>query len=381
MRFLRNGSLALLLISTLIGCGGEEGRVTETGSSPPPAPVVEPPVPPPAPPTPEEPAPVPVALECGAEGFPCALSEVPIDVLNRGEALADSVIAMLDAGSSIDEALNYLRAQADVTDAASNKVALRFRLAGGRDVFILQPEALAPVPSVATADVAVPTPVAAASPRRMTAQRVVAGSSVEQKHALVLSPFKYFFQGFDDGAPVAELLENTRGYGGNVTYRENATKTAATVGVEQFSGWENYDVIHVTGHGAQVCDVSRCVTTILTGDIYSNADDLLQLTELGLNTAHVRGTDGKFLALSTDFFKKQYPAGLDSKLIFFNACQTYSAVGLRAARCAAGTEQCLFRLDRCGPESGGKRCSAGSVSEPVRQRRDRAIGVRFAGRL
>ena len=137
---------------------------------------------------------------------------------------------------------------------------------------------------------------------------MVVGNSVEQKRALVLSPFKYFFKGFDDGAPVAQLLENTRGYGGNVTYLENATKTAATVGIEQFAGWENYDVIHVTGHGAQVCDVNRCVATILTGDIYSNADDLLQLTELGLNTAHVRGTEDKFLALSPDYFKKQYPA-------------------------------------------------------------------------
>jgi hypothetical protein len=245
--------------------------------------------------------------------------------LNRGDALADSAIAMLDAGSSIDEALNYLRAQANVTDAASNEVALRFRLAGGRDVFILQPEALAPLPSVVPDGVAASTPVAAASSRGMAAHRVVAGNSVEQKRALVLSPFKYYFQGFDDGAPLAELLENTRGYGGNVTYLENATKTAATVGVEQFSGWDNYDVIHVTGHGARVCDANRCVTTILTGDIYSNAHDLLQLTELGLNTAHVRGTEGKFLALSPDFFRKHYPAGLDSKLIFFNACQTYSA--------------------------------------------------------
>jgi hypothetical protein len=336
MRFLRNGSLALLLISTLIGCGGEEDRVTETGNSPPPAPIVEPPAPPPAVPPSGEPAPpAPVALECGAEGYPCSLNEVSIEVLNRGEALADSVIAMLDAGSSTDEALNYLRSQTDVADAAGNNAALRFRLVGGRDVFIFQPEALpsvapaggsapapASIPVPAPARVAVPTVDAGA--RKMTAHRVVVGNGAEQKRALVLSPFKYFFQGFDDGAPVAQLLENTRGYGGNVTYLENATKTAATVGIEQFSGWDNYDVIHVTGHGAQVCDVNRCVTTILTGDIYSNADDLLQLTELGVNTAHVVGSERKFLALSPDFFRKQYPAGLDSKLVFFNGCQTYS---------------------------------------------------------
>jgi hypothetical protein len=321
MRFLRNGGLVLLLISTLIGCRGDGEKVANTGNSAPSIPMPAPPASAPATPMPDEPAPIPVALECGADGFPCSLNEVSPDVLNRGEALADSVIAMLDAGSPIDEALNYLRAQTDVADAAGNEVVLRFRLTGGRDVFIFQPEALAPV--VPVDDVA-PTPVSVARTRDMTIQRVVVGDSVEQKRALVLSPFKYFFQGFDDGAPLAQLLENTRGYSGNVTYLENATKTAATVGIEQFSGWENYDVIHVTGHGAQVCDVNRCVATILTGDIYSSADDLLRLTELGLNTAHVRGSERKFLALSPDYFRKQYPAGLNSKLIFFNACQTVS---------------------------------------------------------
>jgi hypothetical protein len=331
MRFLRNGSLALLLVSMLIGCGG--GETPDTGSSPPPASTADPPAPAPAPtpPTPNEPAPTPAGLECGADGFPCSLSEVPVDVLNRGEALADSVIAMLDAGNSIDEALNHLRAQSDVADAASDKFVLRFRLTGGRDVFVFQQEALATVPSE---DVVVAT--AAAGDRRMSAHKVVVGHSVEQKSALVLSPFKYFFKTFDDGAPVAQLLENTRGYGGNVTYMENATKTAATVGIEQFSGWDNYDVIHVTGHGAQVCDVNRCVATILTGDIYSNADDLLQLTELGLNTAHVQGADRKFLALGPDFFRNQYPGGLDSKLIFFNACQTWSAPGSELSNALRG---------------------------------------------
>jgi hypothetical protein len=244
---------------------------------------------------------------------------VPVDVSNRSDFLADSTIAMLTGGGTMDSALAFIRTQADVVDSAGNDSALRFRLAGGRDVFILRPEQAASPPAAAA--VAFATAGAAG---RFRAQEVVAGNSVEQKRALVLSPFKYYFQEFDDGAPVSQLLENTRGYGGNVTYRQNATKTAATVGIQQFAGWENFDVIHVTGHGAQVCDVNRCVATILTGDVYSNAADLLQLTELGLNTAHVVGSEGKFLALSPDYFRKQYPAGLNRKLIFFNACQTYS---------------------------------------------------------
>jgi hypothetical protein len=223
---------------------------------------------------------------------------------------------MLEGGIPLTAALDFLRTQPDLADCAGDSGAIRFRLKGGRDVFILQP-----VPTGSAPVALAPSAMKATG----TSQKVVVGSSVETKRALVLSPFKYFFKEFDDGAPVAQRLEDTRGYSGNVTYRENATKTAATVGIQQFAGWNNYDVIHVTGHGRQVCDVNRCVATVLTGDIYSDAADLLQLTELGLNTAHVVGSEDKFLALGADYFRNQYPAGLDSKLIFFNACQTYSS--------------------------------------------------------
>jgi hypothetical protein len=310
MRFSTYRSVALLLMAMLAGCGGagDGDVVADNGPSGSSGPVTDPP--PQAPPAgPSNPA----SLECGSAGFPCSLFEVPIDVLKRGEELAQAVIGMLDGGISMEAALAYLLSQPDMADGAGNSAAIRFRLTGGRDVFILQPTPPGPTPPVA---------MKAAN----AAQKVVVGASVEQKRALVLSPFKYFFKEFDDGAPVAQRLEATRGYAGNVTYRENATKTAATVGIQQFAGWNNYDVIHLSGHGAQVCDVNRCVATVLTGDIYSDAADLLQLTELGLNTAHVRGTEGKFLALGADYFRTQYPSGLDSKLIFFNACQTYSEV-------------------------------------------------------
>lgn len=314
MRIFWSGGLALLLMAALTGCGSDAETVADSGASGSSGPMTDPPPqsPPPSPGNPTEPA----SQECGVIGFPCSLFEVPVDVLKRGEELAEAVMDMLEGGIPLTAALEFLLAQPDLADCAGNSGAIRFRLKGGRDVFILQPMppgSLSPV---------------SASPAAMKAgsapQKVVVGQGAETKRALVLSPFKYFFKEFDDGAPVAQRLEATRGYAGNVTYRENATKTAATVGIQQFAGWNNYDVIHVSGHGRQVCDVNRCVATILTGDIYSDAADLLQLTELGLNTAHVVGTEEKFLALGADYFRKQYPSGLDSKLIFFNACQTYS---------------------------------------------------------
>lgn len=272
--------------------------------------------------------PGPVARECGADGYPCSLDKVSRSVLERGEALADELVALLGKGQSMADVLAFIRAQAGVVDAASSEVAIRFRLAGGRDVFIFQPAALSPVTASGARVTAANRP-AREAPREVTREvaKLVAGESTDTKRALVLSPFKYFFAPDDDGAPVAQLLENTRGYAGNVTYLENATETSATVGIQQFAGWQAFDVIHVTSHGARVCDVNRCTSVILSGDIYSNAEDLLKITEAGVNTARVAGSDAKLLTLSPEFFKQKYPAGLDRKIIFFNACQTYGEAG------------------------------------------------------
>ena len=52
---------------------------------------------------------------------------MPIDVLKRGEELAQAVIAMLDGGISMDAALEYLLTQPDMADCAGNSTAIRFR--------------------------------------------------------------------------------------------------------------------------------------------------------------------------------------------------------------------------------------------------------------
>jgi hypothetical protein len=330
----RRSYLWLVLVLVLAACQSDGGPVSTQRNPGPTAPIPVPPAPNPGPTAPN-PVPVPPAAECGADSFPCSLDQVSLAVLERGEMLADEVVAKLDGGASLSDALAFLLTQADVADAAGNKVALRFRVTGGRDMFVFQPEALSPVPDAGIA----PTP--AELDRKMTAHLVV-GNGAPQKRALVLSPFRYFFKQFDDGAAVAQVLEKTRGYAGNVSYLENATKTAETVGIQQFVGWENYDVIHVTSHGAQICDVNRCVASILTGDIYSSAEDLLRITEQGLNTVRVRGSDEKRLALGPDFFKKHYPGGLARKLIFFNACQTFDAVDSALSDALLGDQSVYF---------------------------------------
>jgi len=265
------------------------------------------------------------ALDCEAQAYPCALAEVTAAALTRGEDLTDQALAMIEGGASLAEALDWLMTQDGVVDGQTSRTALRFRLDGGRDIWILSADALSPnvtAQAVAAAGTDNGEDAQTTARGRVSTQAVV-GEDPEAKHALVLAPFKYQFGDQDDGAPVAQLLRTVRGYDGRVTYLENPTKGSTNVGIQQFFGWEDYDVIHVASHGAAICDQTRCSGIIETGDIYSSAQDLLQITEAGVNTVHIAGDDARHLGLSADFFRHQYPGGLTRAIIFFNACQTF----------------------------------------------------------
>ena len=289
MPFLRNLSLVIIFIPLLTGCPAAGPAIPNS-----------------------------VPLECESGGQPCSLDKVPLEVLQRGEDLSDGVLAMLDGGASMSDALTFVKAQAGVVEAAGSHSGISFRLEGGRDVFILFP---APKDSVDSS-------VAKSKPAKpMVRTQHVVGYDPNVKRALVLAPFKHDFGEGDEGEEVAAILEGTRGYAGNVTYMENATKNAGTVGLQQFFGWEAYDVIHVNSHGGAGCNVNRCSSVILSGDLYTSAQDLQQLKEAGINTARLYGSKEKYLALSPDFFRIHYPNGLDRKIIFFNGCQTHSSAG------------------------------------------------------
>ncbi len=262
---------------------------------------------------------LPAVLGCDMAGIPCALSDVPLAVLERSDEIADNAANLLNDGMSLTDTLAWILTQADVVDAQADDTALRFRVEGGRYVWILTQDALAPTNAPLT------QPVALASPQAKGARpaEAVVGQDPASKKALSIAPFKYEFGFYDDAASVASILSGTRGYSGNVVLLENQTKTSATVGIENFKGWTEYDVIHVSSHGATMCnDNDQCTTMIYTGDTYGNALELLTLTELGLNTARIVGQDRRLFAVGAEFFIANYPEGLKDSLVYFSACET-----------------------------------------------------------
>ena len=265
-----------------------------------------------------------VELECDASGEPCALSEVPLEVLERGEELADLMTQIIEDGMSFADALTWLSQQDGVVDAEGDDTAIIFRVDGGRDVWIVDDITLASVLS--------PSPEIATPTRSVPRHKAVVGDTPATKHALILAPFKHDFGIYDSGNTVKEILEDTRGYSGNVRYEENTTDTSNQVGISDFKNWNDYDVVHVSSHGKTICIGSACSAVIYTGDSYGDARELLDITEAGVNTVHVVKKKGKHVAgkgklftVGADFFRKQYPGGLKRTIVFIDACETFGA--------------------------------------------------------
>lgn len=288
------------------------------------------------------------SLECEAQGYPCSLGEVPPKILEQSDALGDQASQRLDEGGSTADLEIWLKTQPGLAEVEADDMAVRFRLEGGRGVWVLRKEALAQNVGDASASVAATandvtpvnrrltldggsfaTPASAFALARVSLHHIVGGDT-EQKHALVLSPMLHDFADTDDGAPVAAILESTRGYENGVTYLANPTIDSTNVGVESFRGWRDYQVIHVVSHGARVCKKSPCRAVIvareLPGTVASpeQPERALELEAIGGELCKAVG-GRTFLCLDADFFRHEYPGGLVDTLVFFNACETYGS--------------------------------------------------------
>jgi hypothetical protein len=316
------------------------------------------------------PDPEPVELECEAMGYPCALADVPEDILLRSDELGDEALTMMQAGTSNAAIHTWLESQPDVVEIEADDDALRFRVEGGRGTWIFSATTLGSTrgsfssnPEVALSPSTPNRPVAVGLPAR-PAFRVV-GEDSKEKRALVLSPFEWDFgnvgdgepvPGFegvehidwangDDGEEVAEILGRTRGYAGRVDFAANDDIMSQRVNVDSFKGWRDYDVIHVNTHGFVVC-FQICRGAVSSGMLVGEdpndpgvstgkafVAETRKLKERGLELGKAEGFGRRGLNLlptdvvlhTADFFRHQYPGGLPDTFIFFNACESLTS--------------------------------------------------------
>lgn len=246
-------------------------------------------------------------LACEREGYPCSFAEVDPAVFDQSDQLADEIFLRLDNGEPIADVLTWVEGQAGVVEAIASQVAIRFRMAGGRPIWVFSRDAIL-IPDGTPDPVAVPT----------FASKDVVGDDPKVKRALVLSVYQYDFGGWDEGSAVAGLLGGARSYEGRVEYYAN-TEREAQVFPDHFENWGDYQVIHVSSHGTQVCNGDDCETVVLAGA--TSRDIILTTTEDGVDLVRIEYGEYDYGA-STDFFLQNYPNGLADTIVFINACET-----------------------------------------------------------
>ena len=126
------------------------------------------------------------SLECEVRGFPCSLSEVPLEILERGDALGDEALAMLQGGVSTGDAAAFLDGQADMAEVEWDETAIWYRLEGGAGIWILREGAFSP--EIFSSSSAVSPSAGDDRPGYGDPAFYIAGPESEDKSALVLSP-------------------------------------------------------------------------------------------------------------------------------------------------------------------------------------------------
>lgn len=270
----------------------------------------------------QTPPPPEIELECQQKSYPCSFAEVSKDILERTNTLSDEVAGMLESGKSTSEAVTWLETQEGIAEVQSDAEAIRFRLEGGRAVWVVKEESLYPPD-----DPAPDASTLSSSAQNIVMPRVVAGQSTGEKSALVLAPFSWENATrptlFLEPPRVAKILGETRGYEGNVTYKANLEEESTNVTVDDFSSFNTYDVVFVASHGTQLCSEGNTLCrTIIYAQIFQGSPlDLLVSKQQGVEWVKVNKTTS-YLALSADYFRSNYPSGLSDALVFFSSCES-----------------------------------------------------------
>lgn len=250
-------------------------------------------------------------LECERQGYPCTLADVQRPVLELSLALADSASRRFAAGVSGAEVLAWIRSQPDVAEALGDRYSVRFRLTDGRPVWVLDEQARASSAGAASDVTAT-----------LERSRVVVGEDRASKRALVLAPFAWQFGASDESPKVAAILSGTRGYEGGVQFVENASQESRDVTLSHFTGWDGYDVVHVSSHGKTLCDETDCHAMVTAGRDNRPLDQILaDWPGPGVSIGNI-GDDGyRYISLDADFFLSHDKNGVGDAIVFINACQ------------------------------------------------------------
>ncbi len=308
-------------------------------------------------------------LRCQQDGYPCSYADAPAGAIDRSFALMDTAEEVFEKEGNAVAVARRLQEEGDIVEMYYDERGVWYRVEGAPPMIFLHPGAF----SVEDGEASLP-PGGSTAIKTM-ARRVLPepdgpiginppGEKATKK-ALFLNPFAHQF-GTDVYDAVNPLLNDVRDYQCEGCVDHKATRSdpkdqvseenpEAGPSIEQFKGWETYDLIHVLAHGYQFCPgqsvnsdgepiisgdreelpentagivegtevtEGECVTLIQTGH-YVREEHMKEnpSNETGIAWAYKPGRDTWMEVVTTDFFQAEYGGGLDDKIIFFTSCQ------------------------------------------------------------
>lgn len=281
-------------------------------------------------------------LDCLRGGYPCSLGEVPEAVMTASlEALEDGYEA-LESGDLAD-ARTVLEERADLEEIHSDGHAIRFRLEGGVPVWLLDVRGLTPDDAAGATE--------GQEFSEWTTAKSVVGEDTngdgkvdnrDVKRALVMAPYLWEFQPWDESPLLAELLGEVPAYEGNVRYVGNETEDAQNVTLDDWMSWGDYDAVFVSTHGMRIPRGDGYAVVISSGvkfDVSEYDRTLGGVAVLG-SVNESQGTSNLIVeyGFMTDFFRVAYPDGLDDAFVSFSACETGGAGASELADALAGED-------------------------------------------
>lgn len=348
------------------------------------------------------------APACGGPGYPCTWAEVPTQVQERTREVATRALTARFDGDSPGAIASALEAETDVIVLAADDHTIRYRVEGGRPawVFLETSQTVGQGGSQIGGPIHVPFLPLMADPEVMRPVGKNPSGSKPKKKVLILSPFRWQWQiddEDDETETIEKLFADVPDYQGGVDRRENplsGNSIAFAMGLEDFMGWKDFDVIHVSTHGTS-CDAAKkkqamaegrtydCVTALATGEVWQGMGDSAQdpdvkafLRAQGIDVGFIpivsrlaepienleeslevlrRNKDvgageggamagetvwvaGPFVLVTSEFFEDAYPDKLDDKIIFLSACKSAQEDDL--LRALAGNETVIVGWDK-----------------------------------
>lgn len=291
-------------------------------------------------------------LDCERLGYACSYADANSDAVVRAEQLLDDA-SQLTADDNLTNAVDFLEQQNDVVEVIYNESVVLFWVENAIPMILFHSDIGPDYSNTAGAQLLHKRAAPHALPNPIDDGPIGEQDEGEQptKRALLLSPMLWDFSG-DEINSISNLLSNHRDYqcAGCIDTRivaENPLDASVGQlqvgpGVNNFLSWQQYDLIHISTHGVQLCDVEKlgdgCFTLLYSGGYRNNATfdngpDAEYSPYPGVYYARTAKTPENWRAeiISSDFFRSQYPSGLNDTLVIASACQTMISFDLADA--------------------------------------------------